>query len=303
MALSPGTRLGPYEILSSLGAGGMGEVYRARATKLGRDVALKVLPDEFATDPERVARFEREARVLASLNHPHIAQIYGFEAAADKHLLVMELVDGDDLAARIRRGPIPVRDTIAIAAQITQALDAAHAQSVIHRDLKPANVKVRGDGTVKLLDFGIAKAFAPAVPDAATVMDTAMTERGAVVGTAAYMSPEQARGQAIDKRTDIWAFGCVLYEMLTARRAFGGDTSTDVVAAVLTRRRCSRRMASGSPTRHGHRRTSFTRYSFSRFRRLELCIKSPGAMMVTIPSGRATDASCSTFRVRGAFPS
>jgi serine/threonine protein kinase len=235
MVLSPGTRLGPYEILSSLGAGGMGEVYRARDTKLGRDVALKILPDEFAKDPDRLARFEREARVLASLNHPHIAQIYGFEAAADKHLLVMELVDGDDLAARIRRGPIPVRDAIAIAAQITQALDAAHAQSVIHRDLKPANVKVRGDGTVKLLDFGIAKAFAPAVPDAATVMDTAMTERGAVVGTAAYMSPEQARGQAIDKRTDIWAFGCVLYEMLTARRAFGGATSTDVVAAVLER--------------------------------------------------------------------
>jgi Tol biopolymer transport system component len=233
MSLASGSRLGPYEIIAALGAGGMGEVYHARDTRLHRDVAMKVLPDDVAEDPERLARFEREARTLAALNHPHIAQIHGLEGRA----LVMELVAGDDLAARIAAGPMPVADAISIARQVALALDAAHTAGIVHRDLKPANVKVRPDGVVKVLDFGLAKIVdGPASTAGAvgpTVTTPAMTRMGIILGTAAYMSPEQARGHTVDKRTDVWAFGCVLYEMLTGRAAFGGDTITDVLGSIV----------------------------------------------------------------------
>jgi len=240
--LNPGTRVGAYEIVGSLGAGGMGEVYRARDAKLGRDVALKILPDAVRTDPERVARFEREARVLAGLNHTHIAGIYGFIESTGADALVMELVDGPTLADRISSGPLPVDDALAIAAQIADALEAAHEKAIVHRDLKPANIKVRDDGVVKVLDFGLAKALDPAegMPSASGSVSmsptlTAPTRLGMILGTAAYMSPEQARGKAVDKRTDIWAFGCVLYEMLAGRRAFHADEISDTLAFVLTK--------------------------------------------------------------------
>jgi serine/threonine-protein kinase len=239
--VTPGTRLGPYEIIVQVGAGGMGEVYRARDTKLDRDVAIKILPNHLAADPERVARFEREAKTLAALNHPHIAAIYGFEEANGLHALVMELVEGPTLANRITQGPIPIDEALPIAKQIAEALEGAHEQGFIHRDLKPANVKVRTNGTVKVLDFGLAKAMEPADTAAssfsmrATITTPAMTQAGIILGTAAYMSPEQARGQAVDKRTDIWAFGCVLYEMLTGRVAFREDTISDTIAAILGR--------------------------------------------------------------------
>lgn len=237
MPLTSGTRLGSYEIRDSLGAGGMGEVYRARDTKLHRDVAIKVLPDAFAGDPERLARFEREAHTLAALNHPNIAHIYGLEGSA----LVMELVDGEDLAARIARGALPLDETLVVARQIAEALEAAHDQGIIHRDLKPANIKIRTDGAVKVLDFGLAKAVADPETSLAhpngllptITSPAAMTHAGIILGTAAYMAPEQARGHAVDKRADIWAFGCVMYEMLTGRRAFGGDNVTDTIAAVV----------------------------------------------------------------------
>jgi eukaryotic-like serine/threonine-protein kinase len=235
--VNPGTRLGPYQILSSIGAGGMGEVYRARDTRLNRDVAVKTLPELFAADPDRVARFEREAQTLASLNHPNIAHIYGIEDRA----LVMELVEGEDLAGRIARGPIPLDEAIAIARQIAEGLEAAHDRGIVHRDLKPANVKISPDGTVKILDFGLAKALDPAVasvgaPDLSpTFTSPALTSRGVILGTAAYMSPEQARGRPVDRRADIWAFGALLYEMLTGTQPFGGDTVTDALAHVLTR--------------------------------------------------------------------
>ena len=228
MPLSAGTRLGPYEILSALGAGGMGEVYRARDTKLNRAVAIKILPEAFAADPERIARFQREAKILASLNHPNIAHIHGLEESNGVRALVMELVEGEDLAQRIARGAIPVDEALPIAKQIADALEAAHEQGIIHRDLKPANIKVRPDGTVKVLDFGLAKAMeptgvaAPSVSQSPTITTPAMTQAGMILGTAAYMSPEQARGKPVDKRADIWAFGCVLYEMLTGQRAFDG---------------------------------------------------------------------------------
>src|SRR6267142_6525665 len=201
MALTPGTRLGPYEILSALGAGGMGEVYRARDAKLGRDVALKVIPDTFALDPDRRARFQREAQVLASLNHPHIAAIYGFEDSGETHALVLELVEGETLADRIARGAIPLDDALPMARQIAEALEGAHEQGIIHRDLKPANIKITPDGTVKVLDFGLAKAMEPAagsspsVSMSPTLTTPAMTQAGIILGTAAYMSPEQARGR------------------------------------------------------------------------------------------------------------
>jgi serine/threonine-protein kinase len=236
MPLSTGTRLGAYVIEASLGVGGMGEVYRARDTKLHRSVAVKVLPDLFASDPERLARFEREAHTLAALNHPNIAHIYGLEGSA----LVMELVDGEDLAVRIGRGALPLDETLAVARQVADALEAAHDSGIVHRDLKPANVQVRPDGMVKVLDFGLAKAVAHSEMGAAdfartlaTITSPAMTQAGIVMGTAAYMAPEQARGQAVDKRADIWAFGCVLYEMLTGQRVFGGDNVTDTLAAVV----------------------------------------------------------------------
>jgi serine/threonine protein kinase/Tol biopolymer transport system component len=249
MALHPGARLGPYEIVDTLGAGGMGEVYRARDIRLQRDVAIKILPDRLAADPERRARFGREAQVLASLNHPHIAQIHGIEEAGPSHALVMELVEGPTLADLIshrRPARIPTDEARAIALQIADALDAAHDRGIVHRDLKPANIKVREDGTVKVLDFGLAKAIGPS-SDAAnspTMMEAAAfgsdrvhtgTEMGVILGTAAYMAPEQARGKPVDKRADIWAFGVVLFEMLTGRSPFAGDTVTDSIAAIVTR--------------------------------------------------------------------
>jgi serine/threonine protein kinase len=243
MPLAAGTKLGAFEIVTSIGAGGMGEVYRGRDTKLNRDVALKILPDAFATDPDRMARFTREAQTLAALNHPNIAHIHGLEESGHVRALVMELVEGEDLAQRIARGAIPVDDALAIARQIAEALEAAHEQGVIHRDLKPANIKIRPDGTAKVLDFGLAKlSNAPATPGAValsqspTVTSPAkMTGAGAILGTAAYMSPEQARGKLVDKRTDIWAFGCVLYEMLSGRLTFPGATVSDTIAAILER--------------------------------------------------------------------
>jgi Tol biopolymer transport system component len=238
MALATGTRVGPYEVLSAIGAGGMGEVYRARDTKLGRDVALKVLPPHFALDPDRMARFTREAQMLASLNHPHISAIYGVE----EHALVLEFVDGPTLADRILPGRLETDEALAIARQIADALDAAHQQGIIHRDLKPSNIKVRADGTVKVLDFGLAKladgnaqTHAEALTQSPTVTSPAMTDVGVILGTASYMSPEQARGQTVDRRADVWAFGCVLYEMLTGTRAFDGATVADVLAAILER--------------------------------------------------------------------
>ena len=262
MSLSPGTRLGPYEVIAEVGAGGMGIVYRARDTKLGRDVALKVLPDLFADDPERLARFQREARVLASLNHPNIASIYGLEESGPStgpvlsdarastgsaraeskgsgqavRALVLELVEGPTLAERIAQGAIPVEEALPIAKQIADALEAAHEAGVIHRDLKPANVKVKADGMVKVLDFGLAKALDPSPtgdPSESPTMTAAATRMGVIMGTAAYMPPEQAAGKPVDKRGDIWSFGVVLFEMLTGHRLFTGETVSHVLASVL----------------------------------------------------------------------
>ena len=238
MALSAGTRLGPYKIVSALGAGGMGEVYRARDLKLNRDVALKVLPQIFTLDVDRLARFKREAHVLASLNHPNIASIYGFEESGGIQALVLELVDGATLAERIAQGPVPLDEALLIARQIAEALDAAHEQGIIHRDLKPSNIKLRSDGAVKVLDFGLAKMMDPvghAAPpvDSPTITTPAMTGIGVILGTAAYMSPEQAKGRAADKRGDVWAFGCVVFEMLTGKRAFEGEDVSDTLATVL----------------------------------------------------------------------
>ena len=236
-----GARLGPYEIVAPLGAGGMGEVYRARDAKLNRDVALKVLPESLAADPDRLARFRREAQVLASLNHPNIGHIYGFEDTGTTHALVLELVEGPTLADRIGQGPIPLAEALPVARQIADALEAAHEQGIIHRDLKPANIKVRPDGTVKVLDFGLAKAMespgvmGPSVSQSPTITTPAVTQAGVLLGTAAYMSPEQARGKPVDKRADIWAFGAVLFEMVTGKRAFAGEDVSDVLASVLAR--------------------------------------------------------------------
>ncbi len=240
MTLAPGTRLGPYEIASPLGAGGMGEVFRARDTKLNRDVAIKVLPAAFAQDSERVARFRREAQVLASLNHPNIAAIHGLEESEGVLALALELVEGEDLAERLTRGAIPVDEAVAIAKQIAEGLEAAHEKGIVHRDLKFANLKLTKDGTVKILDFGLAKAYGGEAEAAGSkglsqspTMSRQMTEAGVIFGTAAYMSPEQARGGTVDKRADIWAFGVVLFEMLTGKRLFTGETVSDTLAAVL----------------------------------------------------------------------
>jgi serine/threonine-protein kinase len=237
--LTSGDRLGPYEVVGSLGAGGMGQVYRALDTRLKRQVALKVLPADVAADPERLARLEREAQVLASLNHPGIAAIYGIEETRSTKALVLELVEGPTLADRITHGPMPVADALPIAKQIAEALAAAHEQGIVHRDLKPANIKVRDDGAVKVLDFGLAKALASDVN--AVGMNASMsptlslhaTQAGVILGTAAYMSPEQAAGKTVDKRTDLWSFGVVFLEMLTGRRVFDGETTSHVLAAVL----------------------------------------------------------------------
>ena len=243
MALAPGTRLGAYEIVGLLGAGGMGEVYRAVDRRLDRPAAIKVLPDAFRSDPERTARFEREAKLLASLNHPNIAAIYGLEQGDGQQFIVMELVEGETLAERIARGRIPVPEALEIAQQIAAALEAAHDKGVIHRDLKPANVKLTPDDQVKVLDFGLAKALDPAtgsppsspwLSNSPTINSPAgATGLGVLLGTAAYMSPEQARGKTVDKRSDIWAFGCVLFEMLTGRRAFDGEDVQSTLAAIL----------------------------------------------------------------------
>ena len=239
MPLTPGTTLGVYEVLSAIGAGGMGEVYKARDTKLDRDVALKILPDAFVNDPERLARFQREAKVLASLNHPNIAAIYGLEEGGDSPALVLEYVPGPTLQDRIAKGPIPLDEALPIARQIAEALEAAHEQGIIHRDLKPANVKVKDDGTVKVLDFGLAKALQPELSDLdaanspTMTMTAAATKMGVIMGTATYMSPEQARGGVADRRSDIWAFGVVLLEMLTGKPTFTGKTVSDTLAAVL----------------------------------------------------------------------
>ncbi len=238
MALSSGTHLGPYEILALLGAGGMGEVYRARDKKLARDVALKILPPAFLANSERMGRFQREAQLLASLNHQNIAAIYGLEESGSTRALVMELVEGQTLAERAKCGPVPLDEALNIARQIAEALEAAHDKGIIHRDLKPENVKVTPEGKVKVLDFGLAKAMDTAGGSAedlsqSPTLSVEGTKAGVILGTAGYMSPEQARGKPVDKRTDIWAFGCVLYELLAGRRAFPGETLSDCVAAVL----------------------------------------------------------------------
>ena len=242
MAITSGTDLLHYRLVEKIGQGGMGAVWRATDTTLGRDVAIKVLPEAFAADPERLARFEREAKLLASLNHPNIAGIYGLHESAGARFLAMELVPGEDLAERLTGGPVPAAESMRIAAQLAEALEAAHEQGVVHRDLKPANVKITPDGKVKVLDFGLAKALETAAslgsgrdPAASPTITSLGTMVGVVLGTAAYMSPEQARGKGVDKRADIWAFGCVLYEMLTGRRPFDGETISDTLASVLAR--------------------------------------------------------------------
>src|SRR5690349_14853021 len=233
MQFSPGDRLGTYQILAVIGAGGMGEVYRARDMKLNRDVAIKVLPDSFAQNTDRLARFDREAQVLASLNFPHIAAIYGVEERA----LIMELVEGPTLAERIAQGPIPLEEALPIAKQIADALEYAHERGVVHRDLKPANIKVPGEGMVKVLDFGLAKALttepAPGVTNTSPTLTIQASAAGIILGTAAYMSPEQAKGKPVDRRADIWAFGVVLYEMLTGRPLYTGENVSETLAAVI----------------------------------------------------------------------
>jgi eukaryotic-like serine/threonine-protein kinase len=237
MPLASGTRIGPYTVSAAIGAGGMGEVYRARDTRLERDVALKVLPQNVSGDAERLQRLQREARTLAALNHPNIAHVYGLENADGVTAFAMELVEGATLEDRIAAGAIPIDDAVRIARQIADALEAAHEQGIVHRDLKPANIKIRPDGTVKVLDFGLARAVEPAPDSSASLMPTitspAMTGVGVILGTAAYMSPEQAKGQPVDRRADIWAFGVVLAEMLSGKRMFGGDTVSEVLASVI----------------------------------------------------------------------
>src|ERR1700756_5637532 len=240
MAIQIGQQLGSLEITALLGKGGMGEVYRARDTKLKRDVAIKILPDEFARDADRVNRFQREAEVLASLSHPNIAGIYDLQQTGETRFLVMELVEGETLADRIARGPIPVEEALGIAKHICEALEAAHEKGIVHRDLKPANVKIMPDGKVKVLDFGLAKAIengptGRTLSNSPTLLSIAGTNPGVILGTAAYMAPEQARGRAVDKRADIWAFGAVLYEMLTGIRAFDGEDVADTMSRVIQR--------------------------------------------------------------------
>src|SRR5580765_1135363 len=238
MSLRQGTRLGSFEILGPLGNGGMGEVYRARDTRLGRDVAIKVLPETLAKDPARVVRFRREARLLASVNHPAIAAIYGVEDLEDVPCIVMELVPGETLAEKLTNGALSVEESLPIGRQIAEALEAAHEAGLVHRDLKPANIKVTPQGKVKVLDFGLAKVMeTPSSSEELSSFPTQVAEEtrpGVILGTLEFMSPEQARGKPVDKRTDIWAFGCVLFEMLSGVRPFAGETASDVIASVLT---------------------------------------------------------------------
>ncbi len=255
MSLSSGQKLGPYEIVAPLGAGGMGEVWRARDPRLGRDVAIKALPAAFASDAERLSRFRREAQALAALNHPNVAAIYGLEDGADAPHLVLELVPGETLAARLERGALSLRDTIAIAVQVAAAIEAAHERSIVHRDLKPGNVMVAESGAVKVLDFGLARSEAPAAlgpesaDDATRTAMAAPTEAGVILGTAAYMSPEQARGHAVDRRSDVWSFGCVLYECLAGRPPFAGETASDLIARILEREPDWTALPAGTPVR------------------------------------------------------
>jgi len=241
MSLAVGTFVGPYEVVAALGAGGMGEVYRARDARLGRDVAIKAIADGFITDPERVARFHREAQLLAALNHPHIATVYGLEESGGSQFLVMELVEGETLAERLTRGSLAIDEALAIARQVAEALQAAHEKGIIHRDLKPANIALDENGQVKVLDFGLAKALSPvdAADNPALTQSPTLTfgatHAGVILGTAAYMAPEQAKGKPADKRSDVWAFGCVLYEMLAGKRAFDGEDASETLAYVLTR--------------------------------------------------------------------
>ena len=254
-ALVPGTRLGPYEIVAPLGAGGMGEVFRARDTKLGRDVAIKVLPAEFAADPERLSRFRREAQALAALNHPNVASIYGLEDGTGTSCLVLELVEGETLAARLGRGPLPLREAIALGVQVAAAIEAAHERGIVHRDLKPGNVMVTASGIAKVLDFGLAKsepapvAGTDSAEDVTRTSASAPTDAGVILGTAAYMSPEQARGRAVDRRSDVWSFGCVLFECLAGRAAFAGETVTDLLARILERDPDWGALPAGTPAR------------------------------------------------------
>src|SRR6188474_2813410 len=255
MPLAPGSRVGSYEIVSSVGAGGMGEVYRARDSKLKRDVAIKVLPADVAGNRERLTRFEREAHLLASLNHPHIASIYGLEENSGVPALVMELVDGETLSDLMARGPLPVDEAISLARQIAEALEYAHEHGVVHRDLKPANVIVSREGKVKVLDFGLAKAITGEGGDASSsdathspTMTSPATRAGIILGTAAYMAPEQARGKNVDRRADVWAFGVVLYEMLTGTRLFEGETVSDTIAAILTKTPAFDRLPASTPS-------------------------------------------------------
>ena len=237
VSLQAGHKLAHYEIVEPIGKGGMGEVYRAKDSKLGRDVAIKVLPEEFAQDRERLKRFKREAKVLASLNHTNIASIYGLEQSGSTHYLVLELVEGETLAERIARGPIPIEESLEISTKIADALEEAHEHGIVHRDLKPPNVKITTRDEIKVLDFGLAKAFAEETPEADSSMSPTIardaTRVGVILGTAAYMSSEQAKGKHVDKRTDIFAFGAVLYEMLTGKKAFEGDDVSEVLAAVI----------------------------------------------------------------------
>ena len=253
MPIQSGTHLGPYEIISAIGAGGMGEVYRAHDPKLGRDVAIKVLPEVFANDAQRMARFQREAKVLASLDHPNIASIYGLEDSGGTRALVMQLVEGPTLADRIKAGPIPVDESVRIAKQIADALEYAHERGIIHRDLKPANVKVTNDDAVKVLDFGLAKALEgdPLSLDISTspTISRMATMQGVLLGTAAYMSPEQAKAKSVDRRADIWAFGCVLYEILTGKQTFTGETVTDTLASVIKEEPDWSQLPAGTPMR------------------------------------------------------
>ena len=239
MALSIGARLGPYEILSPIGKGGMGEVYKARDTRLERTVAIKVLPEYLAEDPERRKRFEREARIVSQLNHPYVCALYDIGSEDGVDYVVMELVEGETLAERIARGPIPVEEALPLFTQIAEGLEAAHEKGIVHRDLKPANIKITPEGNVKVLDFGLAKAFSDEAPAADVSQSPTLTREGTragvIMGTVAYMSPEQARGKPLDKRTDIWSFGCVFYETLSGRKVFAGETVSDTIAAILER--------------------------------------------------------------------
>ncbi len=253
MALQPGTRLGSFEVLGPLGAGGMGEVYRARDTRLHRDVAIKVLPESFAPDPARIARFKNEARLLAAINHPAIAAIYSTEEFDSRPCIIMELVLGETLAEKISRGPIPLAEVCDLSRQIAEALEAAHEKGVIHRDLKPSNIKITPEGKVKVLDLGLAKAMERPSSEAdlsnSPTLTLDQTREGTILGTVEFMSPEQSRGKPVDKRTDIWAFGCILYQMLSGRRAFTGETVTDVLAAIVTKEPDWSRLPPSTPPR------------------------------------------------------